>query len=149
MSDREKLLRLLNRYAEESHGIAEAFAARERLHPTDLQALLMVIEAGRSGTAITPAELAARLGRSSGSVSTAVDRLERAGHLRRERDTADRRRVHLYRSDSGAGVAGQYFAGLAARAGTVLDTFDETELATIERFLTSIVAAMGEHREQA
>lgn len=142
------MLRLLNRYAVESQGLAEVFAGRERLHPTDLHALLAIIEGDRVRSPASPAELAHRLGRSSGSVTAALDRLERSGHVRRERDTVDRRRVNLHRSDQGSELAGQYFAGLASRAGTVLDSFDGQQLATIQHFLERIVAVMAAYRQE-
>jgi DNA-binding MarR family transcriptional regulator len=148
VSDREALLRLMNRYAEESQGLAETFATRQGVHPTDLHALLAIIEHERAGNPLQPADLVTRLGRSSGSVTTALDRLESSGHIRRERDTADRRRVRLHRSDQGAALAGQFFAGLAQRADGVLDSFGDTELDTIGTFLAQIVDVMAAYRTE-
>lgn len=44
---------------------------------------------------LSPLELSARLGISTGSTSELIDRLERAGHVERHRSVEDRRRVSL------------------------------------------------------
>lgn len=68
-------------------------ARRLGLRPLDNAALGHVMS---SSTPVGPAELSARLGISTGSGTELVDRLEQAGHLQRQRDTQDRRRVLLY-----------------------------------------------------
>lgn len=68
-------------------------ARRLTLRPLDHAALGHVMTAD---TPLGPAELSARLGISTGSATELVDRLERAGHLQRHRDSLDRRRVALH-----------------------------------------------------
>lgn len=58
---------------------------------TDLLALRHLLEAQRAGRLVRPRELAQRLGISSASVTTLLDRLTRSGHLRREPHPTDRR----------------------------------------------------------
>lgn len=69
------------------HGQAAAEAAG--LHPTDWYALSLLDLAGP----LTSGELAARINLTTGATTRLIDRLERAGHLRRVADPADRRRV--------------------------------------------------------
>ena len=59
------------------------------MNTTDMQAIHLLAEDGPMGTTA----LAARLGISQAATTVLVDRLERAGHLERVRDTVDRRRV--------------------------------------------------------
>jgi DNA-binding MarR family transcriptional regulator len=59
------------------------------LHPTDHLALGALFDEGP----MTAGELCERTGLTSGSITALVDRLERAGHVRRERDSRDRRKV--------------------------------------------------------
>lgn len=51
-------------------------------------------------------ELAAHMGVTVGTMSIAVDRLARAGYVRRERDRLDARRVHLRLTESGVRIRG-------------------------------------------
>ena len=68
----------------------DAVARHGGLNSTDLQSVSILISQGPA----TPGELAERTGLTHGGAITAVvDRLERAGYVTRERDTADRRRV--------------------------------------------------------
>jgi DNA-binding MarR family transcriptional regulator len=69
----------------------EALAEFLRLNPTDLRCLELVI--GNPG--ITPSRLAELAGLTTGAVTGVVDRLERAGYVRREPDPADRRSVTI------------------------------------------------------
>ncbi|WP_433798161.1 MarR family winged helix-turn-helix transcriptional regulator [Actinomycetospora sp. CA-084318] len=61
------------------------------MNTTDMAAVHLLAEFGPMGTT----GLAARLGITQASTTVLVDRLERAGHVERVRDTADRRRVVL------------------------------------------------------
>ncbi|GLW30366.1 MarR family winged helix-turn-helix transcriptional regulator [Actinoplanes regularis] len=67
----------------------QAAADAARMHPTDWAALSALNLAGR----LTSGELAERTGLTSGATTRLIDRLERAGHVRRVPDPADRRRV--------------------------------------------------------
>ncbi|MDN5804814.1 MAG: MarR family transcriptional regulator, partial [Microlunatus sp.] len=57
---------------------------------TDMAAMTHLAGAGRP---VGPTWLSARLGLTPAAATELVDRLERAGHLARERDQTDRRRV--------------------------------------------------------
>src|SRR3954468_2763069 len=82
-------LRALSAAAAEASG---ALARRMRMHPTDLSAMSHIAASdGRLG----PGEPSTRLGITTAATTDVVDRLESAGHLLRERDTTDRRRVRL------------------------------------------------------
>ncbi len=126
--------------------VAAAFAARHRLHPTDVEALLHVMVAQERGRPLTPGGLGTALGLTSGAVTSVLDRLERAGHLVRVRDDADRRRVLLHRSEAGRDLAQAFFEPLGRRTDAVMDAFTDEDLAVVHRFLGGAAAAMAEHR---
>lgn len=87
------LLRTLN---SEFNRHAHAFAQRHDLHATDVHALAAILDStALEGRPMTPSRLAERLNLTSGAVTACLDRLERAGHISRTRDSADRRVVHL------------------------------------------------------
>jgi DNA-binding MarR family transcriptional regulator len=69
------------------HGLAGAQAAG--LNATEWYALSQVGLAG----SLTSGELASRTGMSTGATTRLIDRLERAGYVRRTTDPADRRKV--------------------------------------------------------
>ena len=120
------------------------FARLHRLHPTDVRALIALVETERAGEALTPGRLAEHLGLDSSSVTALVDRMQRLGHLRREQDPHDRRRVLLRLEDQAQELGWSFFGPLIEEAVTAMETFDEVQLNTVDRFLramTEVVAA--------
>lgn len=71
----------MRRYAMEVDRLGRAYCKPHGLHPTDFQALGLIMEA----ETITPRELAEELTLSSGVTSAPVDRLEKTGHFTRGR----------------------------------------------------------------
>ena len=61
---------------------------------------------------LTAGELGAALGVTSGGITGIVDRLERVGHLRREPDRGDRRRVKVEVTEEAGQVAREMLSGL-------------------------------------
>ncbi|WP_262282601.1 MarR family winged helix-turn-helix transcriptional regulator [Micromonospora sp. MA102] len=137
----------LRRYSVDAQHIGHAFAGLHGLNATDLHALIAVMDAELLGDPITPGRLGEALHLSSGSVTALVDRLERGGHIRRDRDTADRRKVLLHYADRGATLARSFFGPLGRRTDEVMDRFSDDELAVVHRFLAEMVVSMREHRD--
>ncbi|MFD8573317.1 MarR family winged helix-turn-helix transcriptional regulator [Streptomyces sp. NPDC057694] len=133
----------LRRLNGELNGIVHAFAAGQELHPTDVQALAAILDAD---TPLTPSLLRQRLGLTSGAVSACVDRLERAGHVKRVRESADRRVVHLHYVASAQAQARKHFAPLAEATERARRRFDEPELAVVLRFLNVLNEELTETR---
>jgi DNA-binding MarR family transcriptional regulator len=145
--EREQLVQLLQAYATEADRLGQAFAERHGLHPTDLHALLAVMQADRAGQPLTPGGLGRQLGLSSGATTALVDRLERVGHVHRVRDERDRRRVTLRHGETAAKVGEAFFGPLAVRLDEVLDAYSPAELAAARRFLVDTIAAVRAHRD--
>jgi len=144
---RDELVRLLRAHAVEAERLGQVFAERNGMHPTDLQALLAVMQAEAAGVPLTPGRLGEHLGLSSGATTAVVDRLERADHVRRERDDRDRRRITLHYGAAATAVGGAFFGPLGARIERVLTGFAPDELAVVRRFLEQTNAVMRAHRE--
>jgi DNA-binding MarR family transcriptional regulator len=145
---REEIINLMRSYSVEAQHVGQAFAQRHGLHPTDLQALIAVMHAEGRGDPLTPGRLGETLGLSSGATTAAIDRLERAGHLRRSRESADRRVVHLRYGEPGMALALQFFGPLGQRTDQVMADFDDAELATVHRFLAGMTQALTEHHRE-
>ncbi len=142
---RDELVRLLREYNIEATRVGDAFAQGNGLHPTDLHALIAVMHAERRSDPLTPGRLGEALELSSGATTAVIDRLERAGHVKRVRDSADRRVVHLLHDTPGRTLASSFFRPLAARSHAVMDEFSPAELEVVLRFMQGITAAMAAH----
>jgi len=79
----------LRRFIAQAIAAHEAVAARLGLNATDLRSLDLI----GSEPEMTPSRLAELTGLTTGAVTGILDRLERAGFVRREADPADRRRT--------------------------------------------------------
>jgi DNA-binding MarR family transcriptional regulator len=102
------------------------------LNRTDMRALEIV---GRAGP-LTPTDLARLLGFTTGGVTTVLDRLERAGYVRRQADAADRRRLVVEATEATAARDQAAFGDLIRQTGELLATYTEDQLAVIDDFLT-------------
>jgi DNA-binding MarR family transcriptional regulator len=82
----DDLVDVLRRFTVESEAFVEAFARAHGLGRSDLNAIMWISAGMRSGRPVTVGELAAKLGVGPPAVTALVDRLEKAGYVRRARD---------------------------------------------------------------
>jgi DNA-binding MarR family transcriptional regulator len=119
----------------------EAIADRLGLSAADHKALGLITRAG----AVTAGELAQLTGLSPGAVTGLVDRLAEAGHVRRDRDPADRRRVVVVPvTTAGRPDLSGIFADLAAAMGSFTDDYDEHQARAIRDYLDKTIAVLRE-----
>ena len=145
---RAELLRLLRHYNATAARFTRAFADRHGLHPTDWGALLTVARSDRAGASLTPGELGDFLGLWWGATTALVDRLERAGYVRRVRDKRDRRRLLLHHDESAEALLAAFSVPLDGLMDGVLDSYTVAELAAVQRFLTDAAAQLDDHRRR-
>lgn len=132
----------------ESEQIGRTFAAQHSLAANDFRALLHIMVADAAGTPLTAGELRRQMGMSGAAITYLVERMIASGHLRRDSDPTDRRKVILRVADHGMGVAGQFFAPLAAHTtGALADTADD-DIATAHRVLGTLIEAMAAFRRE-
>ena len=130
----------------ESDQIGRAFAGTHDLSANDFRALLHVMVAENAGAPLTAGELRERMGLSGGAITYLVERMIASGHLRREADPSDRRKVMLRYADHGVAVGAEFFNPLAAHTRRVLADLPDSDLAAAHRVLTAITGAMREFR---
>lgn len=139
---------LITRYrvaANRDVAVDKLAAARLGVSVTDLHCLN--IAESRSG--VTAGELAAQSGLTTGAVTAVIDRLERAGFVRRVRDERDRRKVIVEVTPAFYERADAIWGPVAAEWRRVLaDRFDPAELATIVAFLTQVEELGERHAER-
>lgn len=92
----------------------------------------------------TPTELARLLGISTAAMTLVLNRLESAGHLRRDPHPSDRRKLVVTASDETSRRAHGYVAPLIRGVESLIDSLEETERAVVEEFLDGLLAAYDE-----
>lgn len=88
---------------------------------------------------LTPTEMYALLMISSGGLTHRLDRLEKAGLIRREKSVKDGRSVQVALTDAGAALAEQAFRKDMASELAFLDPLDETERETLAGLLRKLI----------
>ncbi len=141
----ERIVGQLRRYGGDASRVVDVFAKLHAMHPTDLQALVVILEAERQGAPATPGVLRQQLNLTSGAVTGTVDRLVRGGHVRREPDPYDRRQIRLYEADDGAALGQEFFGPLGERVTVAMSDYDEAQLVVIEEFITGVAEATAAH----
>jgi len=104
------------------------------LNPTDHKCLDIII---RSPTLMTPTQLAEETGLSTGTITGVMDRLERAGYVKRERDTTDRRLIFIRPlSDKALRKLGPIFDPIRQATINLYSTYADDDLTIILDFIT-------------
>ena len=147
--DRQELALLLRRLTVELDAVGQRFASMHGLGRTDVRALVAIMDAARSGSAMTAGALGAAVELSSASVTALLDRLERSGHVRRVRDDADRRRVVLEMSDAAMASGAEFFGGLQRDLLGAMASYTDEELAVVQRFLIGMTEVIEQHARAA
>jgi len=136
------LVHLLRSVAVELDLRAAAFATGHGLHPTDLRALIALLDGERADEPMTPGRLGRRLHLNSPATTAVIGRLEALGFLTRERDPHDRRRVLLVVSQEAEALGWSFFGPLITRILDTMDGFDEADLDAYERVLRAIAQTL-------
>ena len=145
-AEEPSLVHLLRVVTVELDLLGASFARRHQLHPTDLRALIHLLDAARAGHPATPSWLAGQLDLDRSSVTTVVDRLERQGHVHRRRDPADGRRVLLEVDPRAVSLGQAFFGPLIGATVAALEPVGESEQAAARRVLNAVALVIREHR---
>lgn len=132
----------------ESDQIGRHFAARHDVAANDFRALLHVMVAETAGTPLTAGELRNRMGMSGAAITYLVERMIESGHLIRESDPADRRKVILRVADHGMDVARGFFTPLADHARVAMAGLPDADLRAAHRTFTAVIEAMRAFRAE-
>ncbi|GGC90706.1 hypothetical protein GCM10011512_17160 [Tersicoccus solisilvae] len=109
----------------------------------DLLALRYLLEADRAGTLLTPGDLARRLGISTASTTTLLDRLTRSGHVRRAPHPTDRRALVVLPTADTDGEVRSTLGGMHERMLDVARSLDPEQAETVAAFLTAMAAQVA------
>jgi DNA-binding MarR family transcriptional regulator len=123
----------------------EQIAGHVGLSATDHKCLDLAVQADHPLTAGQIAELS---GLSTGAVTGVIDRLERAGFVRRVRDPHDRRKVLVEVSRGSLARYGNAYDGLWSALDASLTGYTEDELKAVERFVLAMVRSLRDEAEK-
>jgi DNA-binding MarR family transcriptional regulator len=110
---------------------------------TDLRCLDLLFDGP-----LTTGELARRAGLSAQAITTAIDRIERAGYAERIPDASDRRRVTVRLTPTFTQAAGERLAPLIGDLTGVVDKCAERDLVVLVRFLAQICEVRESHVDE-
>lgn len=120
----------------------QALAERSGMNLTDLQCLAILTSTGP----VPAGRLAETMGLTTGAVTGLVNRMERAGYVRREKDPADGRRVVIQPVPEELERVGAGFFGSqeGALVNELLSGYDDRDLAVLLDFMRKANAATKE-----
>nr|WP_277952771.1 MarR family transcriptional regulator [Pseudomonas sp. TH43] len=105
------------------------------INQTDMAALEHLITDGP----LPPTELATRLSVTTAGITQVIDRLERAGHVVRERQLDDKRRVLVCPLPDSVAQAYRHIAPMLNGLTTVLGALEGEDRAVVEAFLGQVI----------
>src|SRR5882762_8561483 len=111
---------------------------------SDLECLDFLNLEGR----VTAGRLAEVTGLTTGAITGVVDRLEKAGLVRRERDPADRRKVFIATVPENIAKVGKYYQHMQRAVLKDWETYSDAELRLLLRFMTQGYKTMLAATEQ-
>ncbi|MBX3654173.1 MAG: MarR family transcriptional regulator [Ramlibacter sp.] len=110
---------------------SQIVAARFGLHTTDLECLDLIY----LRKVVSAGELAIATGLTTGAMTTLIDRLENAGYVVRERDTQDRRKVHVRINEAAIEPIKAVYAPIQRQMHALWSSYSDQELESIADFL--------------
>jgi DNA-binding MarR family transcriptional regulator len=132
----------------QSDWIARTFADQNNVSANEFRALLFVMIAETNGVRLTAGELRKQMGLSGAAITYLVERMAEVGHLRRETDPADRRKVILRYGERGMEIARAFFMQLGQHNHAAMAGLPDEDLEAAHRTFTAMVGAMKDFRAE-
>jgi DNA-binding MarR family transcriptional regulator len=126
-----------------SSGVGQRFARQHHLRSTDLHALLHLMVAETAGEPLSLGQLRERLDLSAAAVTYLVDRVVSAGHVRREADHDDRRKVLLRLEGDAMALGRDFFRPLGAHLYAAVADLPDEDLHAAHRVVAAMRVAMS------
>jgi DNA-binding MarR family transcriptional regulator len=101
-----------------------------------------------TGQPITSGELRQQMALSGAAITYLVDRMMASGHITRQSDPGDRRKVILRYSESGLETARAFFAPLGLHVRAAMAELPDADLAAAHRVFTALIESMRRYQEE-
>lgn len=142
------LTRELRRLCGASEHLSHAHAEEQGIYLTDFRALVLIRVAEYEKRSLTAGELATCLNLSSGAVTYLVERLFQSGHVTRDTDPQDRRKVLLATTKKGVNAVDAFFDPLYAVLREALKDVTPEEAERTIALLAGISNAVQAHTQE-
>ncbi|MER5405911.1 MarR family transcriptional regulator [Streptomyces sp. NPDC002769] len=123
-------------------------ARRLGLNVTDLTCLGFIIEASTAGRTPAAGDLAEQARLTTGAMTGVLNRLEKAGYIRRQADPQDRRRVHVVMEESAQARILQVYGPFYERLGALFADYTPDEIAVLTDWLTRAKTLLGDSLDE-
>ncbi|MGY3311515.1 DNA-binding MarR family transcriptional regulator [Peribacillus simplex] len=140
----ESLTHSLQRYGMRSVLFQQNMAQKIGVSHTDLKSAEILNETGP----ITAGELSKITGLSTGSVTALINRLEKSGYVKRERDHMDGRRVMIAPISEKQEQIKSHYQSLSMATKDLCSAYNEQELIFINQFVEDITKIMDKENDK-
>ena len=140
----ESLTHRLQRYGMRSVLFQQNMAQKIGVSHTDLKSAEILNETGP----ITAGELSKITGLSTGSVTALINRLEKSGYVKRERDQLDGRRVMIAPIPERQEQIKSHYQSLSMATKELCSSYNEQELILINQFVEDITKIMDKENDK-
>jgi len=121
-----------------------AIAEKMKLNATDAECIDFLMDMGPS----TAGDLAKATRLTTGAITNVIDRLERAGFVKREMDPKDRRKIIISFIPKKNEKSKRYYDEMAADVYKLLSGYNESKLRSILQYSESLTAIFQNHAEK-
>ncbi|CAK6470300.1 MarR family winged helix-turn-helix transcriptional regulator [Peribacillus castrilensis] len=140
----ESLTHRLQRYGMRSVLFQQNMAQKIGVSHTDLKSAEILNETGP----ITAGELSKITGLSTGSVTALINRLEKSGYVKRERDQLDGRKVMIMPIPERQEQIKSHYQSLSMATKELCSAYNEQELILINQFVEEITKIMDKENNK-
>ena len=126
----EELEKAMRRSSAQGVMFGQAVANMAGISNSDMECMDILNLEGR----VTAGRLAEVTGLTTGAITGVVDRLEKAGYVRRERDEADRRKVFISVVEEKAVEIGKFYVPMQEAMNRLWSSYTDNELRLLLRF---------------
>jgi MarR family transcriptional regulator, organic hydroperoxide resistance regulator len=128
--------------------LGREFSAHVGAHSSDAAALVQISSAEDRGAPLTQAQLSRRIGLTPAATSALLNRLERAGHVRRHRDQRDRRVVTLRSTEAMHEQVHAFFREVSLDLDRTAERFPPEIVAACADLVAAMTATLESHLER-
>ena len=138
------LMTAVRRLTRSSMMLQYAIAEKMKLNATDAECIDFLMEMGPS----TAGDLAKVTRLTTGAITSVIDRLEKAGFVKRESDPKDRRKVIIRFIPKKHKKTKQYYSEMAADVYELFSSYNESKLKSLLKYTDSLADIFKQHTEK-